>query len=283
MGYYNGAYHRTVVRFSLADFSTIEVRDFASEVGNDHMTAGGFVHGDDSYVGNDHMTAGGFVHGDDSYAVTAGGKVIRFDAQPAAQATPPPSPSPTPAPAPPGAGAGGSGASAVGDPHLQNVHGERFDLMKEGKHVLINIPRGKSPDSALLHVKADARRLGGQCADLYFQELNVTGSWAEAKQAGGYHYSVSHHDVETPGWIAYGKVELKVIRGRAHNGLRYLNVYAKHLRRAGFAVGGLLGEDDHDDVIVPPGSCAKRLALVGDEKAGSEDPSVASVAVATLA
>ncbi|CAK0882409.1 unnamed protein product [Prorocentrum cordatum] len=225
MGYDNGAYHRTKVRFNLADFSTIEVRDFASEVGN-----------------KDHMTAGGFVHGDDSYVVTAGGKVIRFDAQPAAQATPPPSPSPTPALAPPGAGAGGSGASAVGDPHLQNVHGERFDLMKEGKHVLINIPRGKSPDSALLRVKADARRLGGQCADLYFQELNVTGSWAEAKQAGGYHYSVSHHDAEAPGWIAYGEAELKVIRGRTHNGLRYLNVHAKHLGRAGFAVGGLLGK-----------------------------------------
>merc|ERR1719382_208783 len=41
---------------------------------------------------------------------------------------------------PPAAG----GGSAVGDPHLENVHGERFDLMKPGKHVLINIPRGMS-------------------------------------------------------------------------------------------------------------------------------------------
>ena len=86
---------------------------------------------------------------------------------------------------PPPAGGAGAGASAVGDPHLQNVHGERFDLMKAGKHVLINIPRGMSAENALLRVQADARRLGGQCADMYFQELNVTGSWAEAKQAGG--------------------------------------------------------------------------------------------------
>ena len=48
-------------------------------------------------------------------------------------------------------------ASAVGDPHLQNVHGERFDLMKPGKHVLINIPRGMSAENALLRVEADAR------------------------------------------------------------------------------------------------------------------------------
>ncbi|CAK0834158.1 unnamed protein product [Prorocentrum cordatum] len=91
-------------------------------------------------------------------------------------------PSPTAAtPSPPA-----SGASAVGDPHLQNVRGERFDLMTEGKHVLISIPRGRNAENALLRVQADARRLGGQCADLYFQTLNVTGSWAEAKQAGGY-------------------------------------------------------------------------------------------------
>merc|ERR1740121_3411587 len=103
-------------------------------------------------------------------------------------------------------GTGGGSGEAVGDPHLQNVHGERFDLMQEGRHVLINIPRGTGAEQAILRVQADARRLGGQCADLYFQELNVTGSWAEAKQAGGYHYSVSQSDAETPKWVALGKV-----------------------------------------------------------------------------
>ncbi|CAK0825592.1 unnamed protein product [Prorocentrum cordatum] len=90
------------------------------------------------------------------------------------------------------------GASAVGDPHLQNIYGERFDLMKPGVHVLINIPRGVSADAALLRAQADARRLGGQCADLYFQELNVTGSWAEAQQVGSHHYSVSTWPRQVP-------------------------------------------------------------------------------------
>jgi hypothetical protein len=179
--------------------------------------------------------------------------------------------------------AGAGGTAAVGDPHLQNIHGERFDLMKEGKHVLISIPRGQSADKALLRVQADARRLGGQCADMYFQELNVTGSWAEAKQAGGYHYGVSQTDVKTPEWIAFGKVELKVVHGRTNSGLRYLNVYVKHLARAGHAVGGLLGEDDHEDVIAPPETCAKKLSLVDDVAGGREAPSVFSVAEASLA
>lgn len=175
------------------------------------------------------------------------------------------------------------GAAAVGDPHLQNVHGERFDLMKPGKHVLINIPRGVSTEKSLLRVQADARQLGGQCADMYFQELNVTGSWAEAKQVGGYHYSVSQRDVETPEWVAFGKVGLKVVHGRTDSGLSYLNVYVKHLGRAGYPVGGLLGEDDHEDVITPLEECAKRLSLVDGVEGGHRIPSVLSVAEASLA
>jgi len=179
------------------------------------------------------------------------------------------------------AGGAGAGASAVGDPHLQNVYGQRFDLMKAGKHVLINIPRGAAADSALLRVQADAHRMGGQCADMYFQQVNVTGSWAEAKKAGGYHYSVSQHDAKSPEWIAFGKVELKVVHGRTDSGLLYLNLYVKHLGRAGFAVGGLLGEDDHEDVSAAPDSCAQRLALV-DGSQSERSLSAVSVAVASF-
>jgi hypothetical protein len=182
---------------------------------------------------------------------------------------------------PPPAGGAGAGASAVGDPHLQNIHGERFDLLKAGKHVLINIPLGMSAENALLRVQADARRLGGQCADMYFQQLNVTGSWAEAQRAGGYHYSVSERDIEAPEWVAFGKVELKVVHGRTDSGLLYLNLYVKHLGRAGFAVGGLLGEDDHEDVSAAPDSCAQRLALV-DGSQSERSPSAVSVAVASF-
>jgi len=159
------------------------------------------------------------------------------------------------------AGGASAGVAATGDPHLQNVLGQRFDLMKPGKHVLINIPRGRSAQDALLRVQADAIRLGGHCADMYFQSLNVTGSWAEAKQAGGYHYSVSQLDVGSPQWVAFGKLELKVVCGRTESGLLYLNLHVKHLGRTGFAIGGLLGEDDHKDVMTPPASCTKRTSL----------------------
>jgi len=188
---------------------------------------------------------------------------------------------PTPAPAPPAPPM--TATAAVGDPHLQNVHGERFDLMKPGKHVLINIPRGVTAEKSLLQVQAEARHLGGQCADMYFQEVNVTGSWAEAKKAGGYHYSTEQDDAEAPEWVAFGKVGLKIVHGRTDSGLLYLNVYVKHLGRAGFAVGGLLGEDDHEDVITPPADCANRMSLLETGEGGQKAPSLLSVAVASLA
>ena len=153
--------------------------------------------------------------------------------------------------------------------------------MKEGNYVLMNIPRGKDAEHALLRVQADARRTGDKCADIYFQEVNVTGVWAEAKNAGGYRYSVSQHDREAPEWLAFGKVELKVVHGRTDGGLPYLNVYMKHLRSAGVAIGGLLGEDDHEDVITPPEACIRSVALAKRQTSGQTLSSVSSVAMAT--
>ena len=172
--------------------------------------------------------------------------------------------------------------AATGDPHLQNVLGQRFDLMKPGKHILVNIPRGRQT-GALLRVEADARQLGGQGADMYFQELNITGHWAEAKQAGGYHYVVSQRAAETPEWLAFGKVELKVVHGHTQSGLEYLNFFVRRLRRAGFAVGGLLGEDDHKDAATPPASCIHRASLLEpSSEAHDHGPSGSAVAVASL-
>jgi hypothetical protein len=97
---------------------------------------------------------------------------------------------------------------------------------------------------------------------MYFQALNVTGAWAEAKRAGGYHYRSESVVSEAPEWIGFGRVELKVVHGRTEQGALYLNFYVKHLGRAGFAVGGLLGEDDHQDAEAPPEECVQRISLL---------------------
>ncbi|CAK0814145.1 unnamed protein product [Prorocentrum cordatum] len=66
-------------------------------------------------------------------------------------------------------GANAGPVSGTGDPHLQNINGERFDLMQAGRHVLLHIPRGVGTAGTLLRAEARAQRFGG-CSDLYFQE-----------------------------------------------------------------------------------------------------------------
>jgi len=151
--------------------------------------------------------------------------------------------------------------SGTGDPHLQNVHGERFDLTRPGKFALIHIPRGQPVEDALLVVEADARQIGKECTDMYFVKVNVTGAWADAAQAGGLRFDVDDARDEAPKWAKLGPVELKVVRGRTAKGIKYLNVFVKHLVRAGFVVGGLLGEDDHEDVSAPQEGCVHRTSL----------------------
>ena len=61
---------------------------------------------------------------------------------------------------------------------------------------------------------------------------------------------------------------MKVVHAHTATGTKYLNVYVKHLGRAGFVVGGLLGEDDHEAVSTPPAGCKKTLSL-GNSRAHS--------------
>jgi len=200
----------------------------------------------------------------------------------AASAIPSPTPSPPPSPISSSALPSPGAITAVGDPHLQNIHGERFDVMKPGKHVLIHIPRGEPAKNTLLRVEAEARRLGGQCSDMYFQMLNVTGAWAEAKHPGGYQYDSQSVVNKTPEWTSFGKLELKVVHGRTEQGALYLNFYVRHLGRAGYAVGGLLGEDDHSDAEAPPEACAQRISLLAQGADMNNHGSALSVAVASF-
>ncbi|CAK0864465.1 unnamed protein product [Prorocentrum cordatum] len=174
--------------------------------------------------------------------------------------------------------------AAAGDPHMQNVHGERFDLMKEGRSVLLNIPRGERAGNTLLRVVADARRLGGACAGLYFSSINVTGAWSEKQRRGGYSYAARTIVKKPPKWLIFGHrhgfgCAIKVVYGRTQGGLVYLNFYVRHLGRAGFVVGGLLGEDDHSYVATPSAACLQRMALHSQSEVnrnGSDERSVAS-------
>lgn len=149
-------------------------------------------------------------------------------------------------------------ASGTGDPHLTNMHGQRFDLYQPGVHVLIQVPRRAAPEDTLLRVEADARRMGGACADMYFQVLNITGNWTG--RSGGLQFFASQ-EVENKDWRDFGEVGLKVVRGHTSEGIAYLNVFVKHLTRVKYSVGGLLGEDDHKAASTPGPECTRGVDL----------------------
>merc|ERR1719226_360150 len=114
----------------------------------------------------------------------------------------------------------------------------------------------------MLRVEAEARQLGGPCADMYFQDLNITGAWVEATGTDGLRFQAEGGQQPDAKWQTFGKIELKVARGHTQEGLQYLNFYSKHLGHAGFAVGGLLGQDDHEEAATPKGACAHKASLV---------------------
>lgn len=154
---------------------------------------------------------------------------------------------------------------AYGDPHMQNVLGQRFDLMRSGSHTLVQIPRFAA-ENELFRVQADVQRVGKACADMYIQTLNVTGGWAEAKHQGGLRFGAGAPvDRRGTNWMRFGTsaahVDLKVVHGQTPAGIRYLNFFVRHLSDTGYHVGGLLGEDDHTAAATPDSQCKNLLTL----------------------
>jgi hypothetical protein len=171
---------------------------------------------------------------------------------------------PTPSPTPQPPSGGGGSASATGDPHLTNVLGQRFDLQREGWHTLVQVPRGAEGEAALLSVEAEARQMGAACADMYFQSLNLTGRWVGPE--GRVFSAGSVAKKEPRRWLRYGKVELKVVQGHTKSGIEYLNLFVRHLKLAGYPVGGILGMDDHTAAASPGEKCRKRLSLLAESR-----------------
>jgi len=172
-----------------------------------------------------------------------------------------------------------SNTKAYGDPHMQNIFGQRFDLMQPGTHTLVQIPRGSSELSALLSVAAKVSRVGASCSDMYIMKLNVTGAWVERTDQGMLHFEagVAHGDEHK--WLNFGGVGLKVAQGKVSDGTAYLNFFVKNLKSVGHHVGGLLGEDSHEVEATAPKSCHQSISLLSDGEPTKAQPRSVAVAM----
>jgi len=72
-------------------------------------------------------------------------------------------------------------ASAVDDPHIESVHGEKFDVYEPGAHEFVVLPAGAAPEDADLHISGKVRKFGTRENDLWIRKLTVQGNWV----AGG--------------------------------------------------------------------------------------------------
>jgi hypothetical protein len=160
------------------------------------------------------------------------------------------------------------------------MYGERFDLYRTGVNVLLQVPRWARPWQTLLLLEADTRRIGA-CSDVYFQVVRISGAWTN--QSEGLEFFASPGDKpNSMTWTRFGKIDLKVVNGKTREGIDYLNVFARNLGTAGYAVGGLLGEDDHGDVSTPSEACKRQMSLLAGGFTGDAS-SAASVAVGSFA
>jgi len=104
--------------------------------------------------------------------------------------------------------------------------------------------------------------LGAQCADIYFQEVNVTGAWADIQHPGGFRFHANEStDKSVVTKLTLGKIDLKIVRGSTAQGISYLNVRAQRLSTIGVPIGGLLGEDDHTAEEMPSQECGRHASL----------------------
>jgi len=68
-------------------------------------------------------------------------------------------------------------ASAVDDPHLSDMAGDRFDLYNEGRQEFVVIPAGASAKDADLFVTGVVEKYGQRKNDLWIRSLSVKGKW----------------------------------------------------------------------------------------------------------
>merc|ERR1719458_959594 len=68
--------------------------------------------------------------------------------------------------------------SATEDPHMSNIAGTRFNVLRPGTYTFVELPRGAKVGEHQLFISARVDQLLGNCqkGGLYVQSMNVSGS-----------------------------------------------------------------------------------------------------------
>jgi hypothetical protein len=136
------------------------------------------------------------------------------------------------------------------------MRGEHFDIYQPGVVTLLQLPQKAQPNTTLLIVEADAKRVNDVCT-LYFQAVSISGSWTN--QSTPIQFLANPRGAPVgmnwKQWMRFGTVDLKVVY--RNKGIGHLNVHARLVGRFGSPVGGLLGSDDYAAAKTRPRECTR--------------------------
>jgi hypothetical protein len=178
-----------------------------------------------------------------------------------------------------------------GDPHVTNIRGEKFNVFKVGHLEFLRVPLQSAYKDANLTILGNVKDLVGtsdQCEQVRYitsvlfggawvgdQKLNVSVEGGELVARVGTSFErINPSDHATPigsllhlhmpdkghAQLRAGQMSIAISAAGDHGGKHfYLNLDAKSLAALKCQIGGLLGEDSHDDVSTRPSGCKPKL------------------------
>jgi len=190
-----------------------------------------------------------------------------------------------------------STASAAGDPHLVNIHGEHFSIFQSGHVTFLRVPyESKAADADFtLNAKIESDNATNKCERAqYITRLLFGGSRFQGEPLKVHLDSIRPGSVQKEMKVLHGdapvmpspdpiqvapkvkltmhnttRLVLKVDRASVVVDLQYyfLNVKASSFKSLGEKLGGLLGEDDHSHFAMMPAGCEREVGTRFQTKA----------------
>jgi len=167
------------------------------------------------------------------------------------------------------------GASAKGDPHVSNMKGEKFDILKSGTRVMVEYPRESSSDPSLLVTAQIVRADAKWCENTFIESVHAHGSMlgstvsftmGKLRSPGPFNVKIDQksmslsevvkHEVPLPAHGSYlsgdaaqmtllsqgVSIRVELIK---HSHFQFFNLDVGGLSSLPGEVGGLLGMADH--------------------------------------
>jgi hypothetical protein len=197
----------------------------------------------------------------------------------------------------------------LGDPHVINTLGHKFDIVRMGLWEMLRLPREATATDAKFSIHAQivdtSGGIDGCAAAPYIGEVHFNGSWLEQSTVkvslsrgelvvlvNGEPHRASSQSVMLSDKVqmlhSEHKVEVRIGEASVHvarDGQMFhffLNLQVASLGSVGCAIGGLLGEDDHSEAATMSPWCGRQRMVLFSMRAVGKGGMASSTSAATM-